>query len=217
MEDVLTLTGMVLQAWPAGEYDKRLLLLTQERGKVTAWAPGSRKPGSPLLAAVRPFTFGTFQVVLQKSGYRILGTDILAYFDEMARDMEAVSYGSYFLELAEYYVQENEDATDVLNLLYMACKALLKPALADGLIRLIYEVRLMTINGEGPSVAFSGMGEGGRYALEYMESAPLNKLFTFSLAPNLQKEIESYVRRHMERYVDRHFKSLEILKELYSS
>ena len=55
MREAVSLTGMVLLAASFGEADRRVVLLTRERGKITAFAHGARRPGSALTLCVRHF------------------------------------------------------------------------------------------------------------------------------------------------------------------
>lgn len=62
MQESLYVTGIVLKQTPFGEYDRIVSLLTREKGKITAFARGARKPGNRLAAATNPFAFGTFRL-----------------------------------------------------------------------------------------------------------------------------------------------------------
>lgn len=152
MSEPLTLTGIVLAAAASAEYDKRLVILTRERGKITAFAHGARKTGSALMAACNPFVFGQFTVYEGRSAYTLTQVSVKQYFTELAAEFPGVYYGFYFLDIAEYYGREGKAEKDMLNLLYLAFKALLNPRLDDRLVRRIFELRALVINGEYPDV-----------------------------------------------------------------
>ena len=97
----MSVTGMVIRASALGEADKRLVLLTRERGKITAFARGAKRPGSPLMASSRIFAFGVFRLFEGREAYSLQGADESNYFEERGREVEAACCGSYCLEMAD--------------------------------------------------------------------------------------------------------------------
>ena len=166
MGQSVLLTGMVLTTMPISDYDKRITILTKERGKITAFARGARRPNSSLLAATNPFSFGEFEVFEGKSSYNVSKANIHNYFRELAMDVDAAYMGFYFLEFADYFCQENNDEKEMLKLLYQSLRALESNAFSKELVRVIFELKAITINGEGPSV-FSCMHCRGTEDINY--------------------------------------------------
>ncbi len=218
MSEPLRVTGMVLSAVPSGEYDKRLVLLTKERGKITAFARGARKPNSQLMAAANPFTFGVFIVYEGRTAYTLVRADISNYFMDVREDFIGACYGCYFMEVAEYYTRENLDGSEVLNLLYASLRALMNEKLDRELVRCIFEMKAMVLNGEYPYEVTNdnSLLESTRYALAYVIQSPIQKLYAFTLAPEVFREFRRVQDYYNQRNIDRKFKSLEILKTMKS-
>ncbi len=211
-----TVTGMVLSAAPVGDYDKLVVLLTRERGKIRAFARGARRPGSALMAAANAFAFGEFQIYEGRTSYTMSQASIQNYFGELMTDFEGACYGQYFLEFADYYTRENADGSDFLKLAYQSLRALLVPSLPRKLVRYIYELKAMTYSGECPQTfeQFSdwNLNPSTEYALQYVVAASVEKLYTFLLTEEVFAEfarVVTWIRKH---YVEHRFKSLEILE-----
>lgn len=242
----IVLTGMVLSTTPIGEYDRRVVILTKEQGKISAFARGARKPNSPLVGAVNPFSFGEFTVYAGRSSYTVQSVKISNYFAELREDMIGAYYGFYFLEFANYYTKEGNDEREMLKLLYQTLRALCNPHLPNKLIRYVFELRALAINGEGPQVygcvacgcedrpmVFS-VKKGGLvcsecgqdvidgihldqstiYTMQYIESSPIEKLYTFVVKDQVLDELAWIMNRYADVYIDKKFKSLEILETL---
>ena len=109
------MTGMVLQAGNIGEYDKRIVLLTKERGRISAFARGAKKATSQYAAACQPFTFGEFSLYEGKNSFNLMWAGVDNYFDTLKKDLDLIYYASYFCELASYLTRENNDELEILK------------------------------------------------------------------------------------------------------
>ena len=176
----------------------------------------------------------------------MVSASISNYFAELRNDVEGAYYGFYFMDIANYYAREANDETRLLKLLYQTFRALVKPSIPNRLIRCIYELKVISINGEGPQVfgcmvcgdkerplTFSvkrggllcaecdkGVYDGiklhpsTQYAMQYIIGTPVEKLYTFNVTQEVLEELEFVIRKYMAAYVDKNFKSLEILEQL---
>lgn len=214
MLDHLELQGIIIKVQPVGEYDKLVTLLTRERGRITAFARGARRQGNGMMGITRIFACGKFRLREGKDSYSLYGAQIDNYFDPLLSDVEKTCYGTYFLELAEYYSREGMSEPYMIKLLYYALTALTKPSIPHRLTRRIYELRLMKIDGQYDAEPPLKHGETTAYTWDFILNTPLEKLFTFALTDEVLAELEENVDRSMKKYIDRKMNSLEILSTL---
>jgi len=215
MQELFSVTGIILKAEPFGEYDRRVVILTKECGKIAAFARSARKQGSRLLAATNPFCFGEFKVYKGRTSYNVMEANISNYFEDLRNDFMGAYYGMYFMEIADYYTRENNDEKDMLKLLYQSLRALLCDGIGRELVQYIFEIKSIAINGEYPGVPTDKEYEESTvYALNYIEKSPVEKLYTFTVNEAVLKELKEISGKYRRRFMDKEFKSLEILESL---
>lgn len=247
MRETVTLTGMILTASPMKEYDRRVEILTRERGRISAFAQGARKVNSALSACTIPFTFGEFSLYEGRNSYNVKSAVIQKFFGDIAQDYDMTCYASYFAEMAQYFTRENMEAAEELLLLYMTLLAMQNKRVPFRLVRVIYEMRMMMIEGQGlelfeclrchktdtRAVYFTAGGliceecaakekelrqaypfvlsADALYSLQYILSAPLERLYSFVVTDVVQEELEHFMRGYLGRYLPHHFKTLDFI------
>lgn len=152
MAESITVTGMILSAQPNKEYDRRLVLLTKERGKISVFANGVRRPTAMLSGCSQPFVFGKFTLYEGRESYTLQAAEPENFFAELRTDLEAVYYGVYFCEFAETVTREGLPAKEELKVLYRSLGALLKKSIGVELVRAIFELKMLAVGGISPQV-----------------------------------------------------------------
>ena len=163
---------------------------------------------------------------------------------ELSYDIEKMAYASYACELAGYFTQDGIGAKDELNLLFVTFRAILAMRQSLGLIKTIYECKLLDIEGLGLEMTHcvkSGVEDGlhhislrdgglvnddviskaknaffisddAIYALRFILSRGIAAVYSFDISIDTYNEIEKIITKYLDIHVDRHFKSLDILK-----
>lgn len=215
MQNFMVVLGLVLKAEPIGEYDRRVVLLTREKGKITVFARGARRQNNRFLATTTPFCFGEFKLFAGQNSYSLSEANITNYFEEVRSDFELAFYGMYFLEMADYYARENTDEKQLLKLLYQSLTALTHPALDRKLVKVIYEMKAIMINGEFAGVPDKSENlSGADRAVRHLWDTPADKVYSFQVSDAVLKELMQRTEAVRKRVIDKEFKSLEMLESL---
>ncbi|MDD7404045.1 MAG: DNA repair protein RecO [Butyribacter sp.] len=248
MGRTVSVTGMILTASPIKEYDRRIEILTRERGRISAFAQGARRANSTLSACTIPFTFGEFTLYEGRNSYNVQSAVIQKFFGDIAQDYDMTCYASYFAEMAQHFTRENMEASQELLLLYVTLLAMQSRRIPLPLIRVIYEMRLMMIEGQSlelfeclgchkmntRTVYFAAGGlvcedcagkekeleksypfvlsKDALHSLQYILTAPLEKLYSFLVTEEVQKELEHFMKAYLGRYLPHQFKAAAFLE-----
>ncbi len=216
MSDIIKIRGTVLSTFPIGETDKRAVIESCELGKITAFIRGCRRAASPLQAAANPFVTGVFGVVEGSGAYRVVEASVKEYFRDLTCLQPGVYAGFYFLDMVDFYGREGIDGTEMLNLLYMSLKALLNKNIEDSLVRRVFELRLLYMNGDyAPD---EGRLEKNIYSLcRFITGSPLDKLYSFKLTDEAFSALKKECKRALGRVVDKEIKSRSIMEAMYGN
>lgn len=215
MRETIAVTGIVLSAMPVGEYDKRIVLLTKEKGKLYAFARGAKRAKSSLMAGSSPFAFGTFYLYENRNSNSLEHVEITNYFRELTENFEAAYYGMYFCELTDYFTVEYLEAVSILKLLYKTLQELTKERIPRELIRYIFELKLLQLNGEAPDASSLGQFKhpSTLYTIQFIYTSPIEKIYSFLVKDEVLQDLRRISRIYFIPNLDKPMKSLAILED----
>lgn len=217
MIDFVPVTGLILKSEPIGEYDRRLVILTKERGKISAFAKGARRQNSSLLATTAPFCFGTFRLYEGRNSYTVSEAKIDQFFPEFRTEMEKAFYGMYFLEVADYFTRENNDEVEMLKLVYRSLQALLCGKWESDFVRYVFEIKAIAVNGEYPGVPEGNYSASLIQAVTFISEAAVEKLYSFSVTEEVLLEMKEVAQKFCHRFIERKMNCQELLDSLLKS
>ncbi|MBO4862973.1 MAG: DNA repair protein RecO [Eubacterium sp.] len=246
MYDNITVRGIILDTSLLKEYDKRLVILTAEQGRIVVFANGARRKNSQFTAVSQRFVMGSFTLHPGKNAYTLVSADVEENFIDLSYDIERMAYASYACEAAGAFTEEGVGAKDELNLLYVTFKALLAGRQDMRLIKTIFDFKLLDIagfglqmehcvkSGETENLHHISLKDGGLisdkalktvlgavlisddaiYAIRYIFSRDIAAVYGFDVSLKVLDELEALSTKYIAMHAERHFKSLDILKDL---
>ena len=208
--------GMILRSESHGEYDRRVVILSVDAGKITAFARGARRQSNRLMAATDLFIYADFRLFPGRNAYSMTDAAVKNYFPELRADYEAVFFGMYFLEVMEHFTRENNDERDNLKLLYQACRAITHPAYDRRLVKTVFDLKALMLQGSFHRDLYeTGYSDTARYTLDFLLRTPAEKVFGFTVMDEVKGELERIAAAENRLSNEGHrYKSEEMLKTL---
>lgn len=224
MTDEISVKGIILSANPQGEYGRRLVIISDKLGKISAFASGAAKQGSKIVGAVRPLTCGEFSLKRGRSAWNLHSVKVMDAFSELSLDPDVCFYAFYVLEVSGYFSDEGmvpPEARELLNLMYVTFDALRGTInkgleLTPELIRRMFELRLLKLEGEYTLEPENEAEWNARRLWTYTLSSPLSKLYKnipMDLLSNYNGFLQD-VRGLFKRQVGKSFNSEKLLLKL---
>ncbi|MDK2811052.1 MAG: repair protein RecO [Petroclostridium sp.] len=149
---ILRTQALVIKETNVGEADKIITLFARGKGKVQASARGARSPRSRLIAGTQFLCYGDFILYKGKELYRVSQSEVIENFYNIRNSIEKLSYATYFVELASEAIDEGYANNNLLKLLLNTLHMLSATNKEPRLLKIIYELRLMSIIGYAPNL-----------------------------------------------------------------
>ena len=122
MPKELKIRGIVIREAPMGDKDKRVVLLTEEVGKISVLAKGAMGPKSKYAALTQLFSLVELVVTKGRTFYYIKEGRLIESFYDLRLSLERLSYAALMAEVADTLCLDGQENKNLLTLLYRALK-----------------------------------------------------------------------------------------------
>lgn len=148
----LNVTGLVLRVSNYNDHDAMLTLLTGTHGKLSVKARGLRRKNSPLTAPCQLLAYSEFTLFEYRGMYTINEARSVELFQQLHKDLQKLSLGTYFAQVAEVLSQEDQPSPDLLSLVLNCLYSLAKLQIPEEKVKAVFDLRSACLAGYTPDL-----------------------------------------------------------------
>ena len=145
-----TTPAIVIRRADYADYDRMITLFSPELGRVEAIARGCRRPKSPLVNVVEPFTSGEFQLYSHRERNALEQCQISESYYELRSDYDRLCHGVYWLKLLDAAILPDTPAPELFIVTLRALAHLNYGELPPALVTFAFECHFMRLMGLSP-------------------------------------------------------------------
>ncbi len=187
--------GLVLRQIKAANGRRMIVLLTKKYGRISAGTSLSEGGKNKTALALRPFTYGRYELFHARDSYSINGAETLQSFYAIGEDVDKYVTASYALELTDRLAPEDQQQTGLLSLIRDFLDLLDRRKGAFGTLLVGFLVKALQVQGVSPELArcmrtgqtedlaFFSVADGGMLSRSALTSFAGNDPLMFELTP----------------------------------
>lgn len=236
--------GIIVKETKYKESDKMLTIVTDSLGKINVIAKGASKMNSKL-SSISLLTLSEMDLKsLNDNMYVITAHSRLIDFFEISKDLEAHSYVTYILNLANDMFLEEEPFPDLFKLLINTIYLYSRNNKNKELIKCIFELRALIISGYAidvdecsvcgdKEITYINLYEGECYCsscgntdiakkisppiadvIRHITYSEDKKLFSFTISDTLIRELSFLTTNYIKICMEKEYSSLKYLRKI---
>lgn len=241
MNEALKLNGIVVRSAPLGDNDKMLTVLTREKGVISVSARGVKSLKNKNSNAVQMLCYSEFVLKDKGEVYSLVSADVKESFYSLRENVEALSYGVYFAQLAAFVVGQSNPAEDEIKLLLNTLYLLGKNPERCFVLCAAFELKICEYAGFAPYVDCCMCGSEGdmfdtqtgecvctmhktptakkisksaKAVLEYVQNVSLKEALTFDTKKEIATEVSFLIEEFLTCQLGKLPKSLDYIKKV---
>ncbi|MBQ6496187.1 MAG: DNA repair protein RecO [Firmicutes bacterium] len=144
--------GIVLRQIKTSYNRRMIVLFSRKYGKIRAGTSLGDKGRSKSSLALRPFTFGRYELFVNRDSYNINSAEVLRSYYKIGEDVDKYMNGAYVLEFTEKVLEEGVPQTGVFDLLIDFFTLLENREKGIGTLVLAYQTKLLNFAGVMPQL-----------------------------------------------------------------
>ncbi|MEI8215717.1 MAG: DNA repair protein RecO [Eubacteriales bacterium] len=144
--------GVVLKQVKTLNNRKMILLFSRKFGKISAGSNVSERGKSKSSLALKPFTYGRYELFKNKETYNINSTEVIKSYYKIGEDIEKYMICSYILEFTEKLIPLDQPSPALFELLIEYLEIISKRKKGYMFFALAFQIKAIQLYGSAPFV-----------------------------------------------------------------
>ena len=141
--------GIVIRQTKTAYGRRMIVLLTKKYGKISAGTSISEKGKNKSSLALRPFTYGRYELYKGRDSYSINGAETVESFFSIGEDIGKFAVASAALELTDRLLEEDQPSPAMFSLLSDLLAMLEARKSGFGTLLLAFKIKALAVSGCG--------------------------------------------------------------------